>query len=73
MGMISYPVIVELQVYMNSGTYFPQVAGRYGMSIIPLLIACLAMDAQRLGMRRSIVTGIGAAVTLAFTAGLLHS
>ena len=75
LGMISYPVIVELQVYMNSGTYFPQGDGRYGMSIIPLLIACLAMAAQRLGMRRSMLTGIGAgaAVTLASTAGLLHS
>ncbi len=75
LGMIIYPLIVELQVNMNSGTYFPHVYGRYGMSIIPLLIACLAMAAQRLGMRRSMLTGIGAgaAVTLASTAGLLHS
>jgi hypothetical protein len=44
------------------------------MSIIPLLIACLAMAAQRLGMARSMMTGAGAgaAVTLASTTGLLH-
>lgn len=30
LGMVSYPVIVELQMYMNSGTYFSHVAGWYG-------------------------------------------
>jgi hypothetical protein len=74
LGMISYPIIVELQVYLGSDTYFPHVVSRYGMSIIPLLIACLAMAAQRLGMARSTLTGVGAgaAVTLASTTGLLH-
>ena len=45
------------------------------MSIIPLLIACLAMAAHRLRMQRSMLTGVGvgAGVTLAAAAGLLHS
>jgi 4-amino-4-deoxy-L-arabinose transferase-like glycosyltransferase len=74
LGMISYPIIVELQVYTTDGTYFPQVNGRYGMSIIPLLIACLAMTAHRLGVQRSMLTGVGAGALLTVTsvAGLLH-
>ena len=74
-GMVSYPIIVELQVYINGRNYFPSVPSRYGMSIIPLLIACLALAAHRLGMQRSMLTGVGvgAGVTLAAAAGLFHS
>jgi len=73
LGMISYPLIVELEVYLSHGTYFPYVISRYGMSMIPLLIACLAMVAQRLGLHRTMMTGVGvgAVVTLASAVGWL--
>jgi hypothetical protein len=70
--MISYPFLVEVQVFIINGTYFPGVNSRYGMSIIPLLIACLAMTAQRKGLHRWMLTGVavGLAVTLASATGL---
>jgi len=73
LGMISYPMIVELQVYTSQGRYFPGVVSRYGMSTIPLLIACLAMVAQRRGLHRWMLTGvgIGTVVTLTSAAGLI--
>jgi hypothetical protein len=72
LGMISYPFLVEVQVFIINGTYFPGVNSRYGMSIIPLLIACLAMTAQRKGLHRWMLTGVavGLAVTLASATGL---
>jgi len=75
LGMISYPMIVELQVYTSQGRYFPVVVSRYGMSTIPLLIACLAMTAQRRGLHRPMLTGvgIGAVVTLTSAAGLISN
>jgi len=75
LGMISYPIIVELQVYTSQGRYFPGVVSRYGMSIIPLLIACLAMTAQRRGLHRWMLTGVGVgvAVTVACAAGLISN
>jgi hypothetical protein len=74
-GMISYPILVELQVYTSSGSYFPYVPTRYGMSMIPLLLACLVMIAQRRRLNRSILVGVvtGAAVSLAAVSGLLNT
>lgn len=45
------------------------------MSIIPLLIACLAIAAQRLRIHRAVLAGVGAgaAATVASSAGLLHN
>jgi len=75
LGIISYPMIVELQVYAGQGHYFPVIRGRYGMSAIPLLIACLAMTAQRRRLHRPMLTGagIGIAVTVASAAGLISN
>jgi hypothetical protein len=74
-GMITYPVLVELQVYTTSGSYFPYVTPRYGMSVIPLLLACLVMIAQRRRLNRSMLVGVGtgAAVVLAVVSGLLST
>jgi heme exporter protein D len=75
LGMISYPVLVELQVYASQGSYFPFVTPRYGMSMIPLLLACLVMIAQRRRLGRSMLVGVatGAAVVLAAVSGLLNT
>ncbi|MEP7191481.1 MAG: hypothetical protein ABI903_01300 [Actinomycetota bacterium] len=76
-GMISYPILVELQVYSTSGraSYFPYVTPRYGMSMIPVLLACLVMIAHRRQLNRSMLAGVvtGAAVSLAAVSGLLNT
>jgi len=74
-GMITYPVLVELQVYTSSGSYFPYVTPRYGMSMIPMLLACLVMVTERRRLDRSMLVGVvtGAAVSLTAVSGLLNS
>lgn len=42
-----YPLLVELQVYLTSNSYFPTIIPRYGMALIPWVIACLALVAHR--------------------------
>jgi heme exporter protein D len=62
-------------VYATQGSYFPYVTPRYGMSMIPMLLACLVMIAQRRRLNRSMLVGVatGAAVSLAAVSGLLNT
>lgn len=69
-GLVAYPLAVELQAFVQSGEYFPSVAGRYGMSVVPWLAACLALACCARGAGRVLVafSGIGFVVmTLAVT------
>jgi hypothetical protein len=50
LGVLSYPLVVEAQIYITTGRYFPGVVPRYGMAILPFLMAttALAVDDRRL-------------------------
>jgi hypothetical protein len=52
-GLLAYPLIVELQVYTSGGLYFPNVVVRYGMSLIPLAIAGVALVAWQHKLART--------------------
>jgi Dolichyl-phosphate-mannose-protein mannosyltransferase len=65
-GMLAYPLLVELQVYVDAGDYFPVVTPRYGMTLIPLALGCLAVVANKLRLVR-----ISAAYAIAGTLVML--
>lgn len=46
-AMVGYPFLVEAQVYVQSRHYLPGVTTRYGMSMIPWALGCLALVAHR--------------------------
>jgi hypothetical protein len=46
LGVAVYPLIVELQVYIESGDYFPSVVSRYGISLVPLLLIAAGLAAS---------------------------
>ncbi len=72
-GVISYPLFVELQTFLTSGgqLYFPAVPTRYGMSLIPLALLCLALVAESRRFRALpwLVMAFGLGTTLISTAG----
>jgi hypothetical protein len=71
-GILLYPLLVELQVWVESSMYFPVVSPRYGMTLIPLALACLAFVAYRRRLRSATIflTGFGLLATFLTTAGL---
>jgi hypothetical protein len=70
-GILAYPLIVELQVYFEDREYFPAIVPRYGLSLIPMSLACLAVVASRLRMWRTFVlfVAIGVVVMLLAVTG----
>lgn len=52
-GVLAYPLVVEIQVYVSSGKYFPLVIPRYGISFIPALIACIMLAADEKRMTKT--------------------
>ncbi|MGB6059967.1 MAG: hypothetical protein WBF71_17050 [Microthrixaceae bacterium] len=72
LGMFSFPMIVQLEVLKSNYSYFPIVTPRYGMTLIPLAVASLAILAERKRLGRSAVgfLAIGFIVMLTSTAGL---
>ena len=70
-GLLAYPLIVELQVYFEDGDYFPAIVPRYGMSLVPMSLACLALVASRLRVRRTFLSfvAIGVVVMLLAVTG----
>lgn len=74
-GMLLVPLVVEIQVYLASGgtAYFPQVSTRYGMSLIPLAVAGVALVASdRSWMKTSLlVTGFGVVSVVPTITGFL--
>jgi hypothetical protein len=71
-GVSAVAVVVETQVFATSGRYFAIVTGRYALSFLPWVIACLAVVASRRHLSRSGIafTGLGLTVMLLATTGL---
>ncbi|HEY3629431.1 MAG TPA: hypothetical protein VGL21_00975 [Jatrophihabitantaceae bacterium] len=57
-SLIVYPLVVEVQIYTTSDLYFPVVAPRYGMALIPEVIACLVLVAWHRTTLRMPVIGL---------------
>jgi hypothetical protein len=74
-GMLLVPLVVEIQVYLASGgtAYFPHASTRYGMSLIPLAVAGLALvAASRSWIKGSLlVTCLGVVAMVPTITGLL--
>jgi uncharacterized membrane protein YccF (DUF307 family) len=71
-GLLAFPLVAEVQVYVQNDQYLPGVVGRYGMSFVPWALACLAMVAaqRRLLGTTLAVTGTGAVVMLFAISGV---
>jgi hypothetical protein len=71
-GLLAYPLIVEIQVIISSNQYFPTITPRYGMSLVPFALACLAVVTNKLGLRRTtaVYAGTGALLVLLASAGV---
>lgn len=72
-ALVAYPEIVQLQVYLTDRSYFRGVNSRYGISIEPLALACLALVAWKRQCLRLAITGlgVGAAAVVASLTGLV--
>jgi hypothetical protein len=72
-GLVLYPLVVELQIFVTNHAYFPAVNSRYGMSMEPWALACVALVAWKRGTLRVVVVGVvaGAAAMLAAVGGLV--
>jgi hypothetical protein len=55
LGVLTFPLVVEIQVLVTSHKYFPVVIPRYGMSYIPMLLAAMAIAADDRRLRRSLI------------------
>ena len=71
-GVVSYPLVVELQGYVENRTYFPSVVARYGITFVPWLLAALALAVNTRGWRRISLAfaAAGTAVMLGATTGI---
>jgi len=65
LGSLTYPLLVEIQVWVSSNEYFPNVVMRYGVSLVPLLIASIAIAADDKKMKRTMVAFTIAAALIA--------
>lgn len=45
-GCAAVPLLVQLQAYFSGHDYFPNISGRYGLSLLPMTIAAIACVAQ---------------------------
>lgn len=63
----AYPHVVEIVTIVSSDRYLPVISKRYGLSILPLLIGCLIVLAERRNARKTLVGFelIGASATVA--------
>lgn len=43
LGVLAVPLVVQSQIYLGSGYYFPEVTTRYGLSLLPLTVGALAL------------------------------
>jgi hypothetical protein len=72
-GCLAYPLVVQIQAFLSAHSYFPNVTPRYGLSLIPMSIAILAMVAATRGLRITSIATVGAGfvIVLTTTAGVL--
>jgi hypothetical protein len=63
LAMLSVPVAVELHTYLTTGQYFPGIAPRYGLCLVPSLAIALASVVRNrtteIGL--AVLAGVGAA------------
>jgi hypothetical protein len=72
-GVLSYPLVVELQVYIDDHhSYFPFIVPRYGIAFLPWLLAAAALAVAERKLTRITLgfTALGAIVMIGATAGL---
>ncbi|HET8591409.1 MAG TPA: hypothetical protein VFM01_17375, partial [Nakamurella sp.] len=73
-GCLLVPLVVQLQTYLSSDgmEYFRNVSTRYGMSLIPLALLCLALavDARRIRVLTWLVPAAGIAAVALGVAGV---
>ena len=70
--MTAVPLAVECQVYLENHEYFAEVTGRYALSFIPWVIACLALVFSRRHLLKTstALVGVGVGVMLLAETGL---
>lgn len=67
-GVLAVPLIVQSQIYLGSGYYFPLVTTRYGVSLLPLTVGALALVvAAKKWTSGYVVLAVSAAVLLALS------
>lgn len=64
-GSLCYPLAVQSLAALTEADYFPYVPGRYGISVIPLAIACVVVvvDQQRWDRLAQIGAAVGVVTT----------
>jgi hypothetical protein len=74
-GCALFPLLVQIQAMGLGDTpqYFPDITRRYGMSLLPLAVFCLAMVADSRRLRRTGVgiVGVGLIIAAGSTFGFL--
>jgi hypothetical protein len=65
LGLVSYPLLVEIQVISSSHRYFPVVIGRYGTAMIVVAVACIALLADQRRLNRTFTGFVIAALGVA--------
>jgi hypothetical protein len=72
-GLLVYPVLVQLQSAVGDHRHFVTISSRYGMSLVPWAIGCLALVAWRRGALRLglFAAAVGGATMLGAVSGLL--
>lgn len=55
LGVLAYPLVVQVQAVVTAHTYFPTVTDRYGLSLIPLMVAALALLINAMNRRWAFV------------------
>ena len=65
-GVLTYPLVAQVQAYISDGVYFQAVVSRYGITMIPFLVAAivLAADDKRLVKSMMALTGAGLLIGL---------
>ncbi|MDO8108557.1 hypothetical protein Q6348_15270 [Isoptericola sp. b441] len=71
-GLLTYPTVVQLQAFVNTSgaEYFPDVSSRYGLSLVPLILACWAIVLERVRGGTWAAVALGGAGTLAVLAAV---
>jgi hypothetical protein len=72
-ALAGYPVLAELQIYLNDGDYFPTLAARYGLSLLPWALCCVAVVVTARTMRwaplAALAIGVGTMTAAVFLSG----
>jgi hypothetical protein len=56
-GLMAFPILVQVQVFLVARLYFPLIPARYGMSLVPWCIAAVAIIAAWRPFTRTFLAG----------------